>query len=152
MNEALSTLLRPPRLRTSGEEEERHATWFELFFDLVFVAAVAQLADGFVHAPSAEAFLRFGGLFVAIAWAWMGVAFYANRFDTDDIVYRGVKSVAMLGVAALAVTVTDVMAGTGNSTAFARSDVTVRGFRSAVSARPRRLGRGRGPQRAEPSL
>ena len=40
-----SAWIDPPRLRTSAEQEEeereRHATWFELFFDLVFVAAVA---------------------------------------------------------------------------------------------------------------
>jgi low temperature requirement protein LtrA len=34
--------LRPPRLRTLAEEDdenERHASWLELFFDLVFVVA-----------------------------------------------------------------------------------------------------------------
>ena len=36
--------LEPPRLRTTADpHEQRHATWFELFFDLVFVAAVSQL-------------------------------------------------------------------------------------------------------------
>jgi low temperature requirement protein LtrA len=30
---------------TGGEPGERHASWLELFFDLVVVAAVAQLAD-----------------------------------------------------------------------------------------------------------
>jgi hypothetical protein len=36
--------LEPPRLRTTADpDERRHATWFELFFDLVFVAAVSQL-------------------------------------------------------------------------------------------------------------
>lgn len=35
----------PPRLRSGQESEvERHASWLELFYDLVFVAAVAQLA------------------------------------------------------------------------------------------------------------
>ena len=38
----------PPRCgrsRSEGEDE-RHATWLELFFDLVFVVAIAQLAEG----------------------------------------------------------------------------------------------------------
>jgi len=35
---------RPPRLRTVGAaDEERHATWLELFFDLVFVICIAVL-------------------------------------------------------------------------------------------------------------
>ena len=39
--------LRPPRLRTlAGEdaEDERHASWLELFFDIVFVVAIAELS------------------------------------------------------------------------------------------------------------
>ena len=38
-------LRHPPRLRPADSETHRHATWMELFFDLVFVAAVARLAE-----------------------------------------------------------------------------------------------------------
>jgi low temperature requirement protein LtrA len=131
--------LRPPRLRTTLEgDEERHATWFELFFDLVFVAAVAQLAEGLANDLSASVFLRFAGLFVVIAWAWMGYAFYANRFDTDDIVYRIAKAGAMMAVASLAVTEPDVLEGTGGSAAFAISYVIVRALLLALYVRARR--------------
>ena len=74
----------PPRLRTLDDEDERHATWLELFFDLVFVVAVAQLADGLAADPSVHGFLVFAGLFVPVWWAWVGYTFYADRFDTDD--------------------------------------------------------------------
>ncbi len=34
--------LQPPRLRIGEDSEEhRHATWLELFYDLVFVVAIA---------------------------------------------------------------------------------------------------------------
>lgn len=37
--------LQPPRLRIGEDSEEhRHATWLELFYDLVFVVAVSQVA------------------------------------------------------------------------------------------------------------
>jgi low temperature requirement protein LtrA len=37
--------LRPPRLRPVAQGEgERHASWLELFFDLMIVVAIAQLA------------------------------------------------------------------------------------------------------------
>lgn len=37
-------LWKPPRLRLGeGGEGERHATWLELFYDLLFAAVVAQL-------------------------------------------------------------------------------------------------------------
>ena len=63
-----ATWIRPPRLRTQSEQErERHATWYELFFDLVFVAAVAQLATALSREPTQAGFLRFAGLFVPIA-------------------------------------------------------------------------------------
>jgi low temperature requirement protein LtrA len=127
MSVAPTVWFRPPRLRTHAEEEgERHATWYELYFDLVFVAAVAQLATALSREPTSAGFLRFVGLFVPIAWAWTGFTFYANRFDTDDVVYRLVKAVAMLAIAALAISVHSVMRGGHGSVTFAVCYVVVR--------------------------
>ena len=117
--------LRPPQLRTVGEETERHATWLELFFDLVLVAAVGQLAASLAGQPTATGFARYAGLFVPVAWAWMGFTFYANRFDTDDFAYRLLKALAMLAVVALAIEVRPAMAG-GDGTGFALAYVGVR--------------------------
>jgi low temperature requirement protein LtrA len=49
-----SRLLEPPRLRTAGRgiQDDRRATWLELFFDLVFVAAVGQLANSLIAEPT----------------------------------------------------------------------------------------------------
>ncbi len=106
-------LLDPPRLRTRGRDldEMRRATWLELFFDLVFVAAVSQLANALAAEPTAGRFFEFMGLFVPVWWAWMGFTFYANRFDTDDLVYRLLMLCAMFGVAALATTIPSVFDG-----------------------------------------
>ena len=107
---ALSRLLEPPRLRTLGigAEDDRRATWLELFFDLVFVAAVGQLANALSSDPTVGRFFEFLGLFVPVWWAWMGFTFYANRFDTDDLLYRLLTLLAMFGVAAVATTVPSV--------------------------------------------
>jgi low temperature requirement protein LtrA len=106
-------LLEPPRLRTRGRglDEMRRATWLELFFDLVFVAAVGQLAMALSAEPTTARFFEFLGLFVPVWWAWMGFTFYANRFDTDDLVYRLLLLVAMFGVAVLATTIPSVFDG-----------------------------------------
>jgi hypothetical protein len=40
-----SSHLLPPRVRALDESQGRRATWLELFFDLVFVVAVAQLSN-----------------------------------------------------------------------------------------------------------
>jgi low temperature requirement protein LtrA len=110
---ALSRLLDPPRLRTLGadQEDDRRATWLELFFDLVFVAAVGQLANALSAEPTAGRFFEFLGLFVPVWWAWMGFTYYANRFDTDDLVYRLLTLLAMFAVAVLATTVPSVFDG-----------------------------------------
>ena len=105
--------LRPPALRTpaAGEGDERHASWLELFFDLVFVVAIAELAQELVRDHSLGGFAIFAGLFLPVFIAWQGFTFYADRFDSDDVVFRAVMLAAMLAIAALAVQIPDVAAG-----------------------------------------
>ncbi len=103
----MKSWLQPPRLRI-GEESEaepRHATWLELFYDLVFVVAVSQLAHNLSKDVSLTGFFGFVMLFLPVWWTWIGTTFYANRFDSDDIGRRLLMGVQMLAVAALAVNV-----------------------------------------------
>jgi low temperature requirement protein LtrA len=115
----------PPRLRTLEDdvEDERHATWLELFFDLVFVVAIAQLADGLADDPSVRGFLIFAGLFVAVWWAWVGYTFYADRFDTDDPPHRVLMIAGMFVVAVLASVIPDAFHGETASFALAYAGV-----------------------------
>src|SRR3954469_12015998 len=79
----------PPRLRVIEElGVERRATWLELFFDLVFVVAVAELAGVLHDDPDWGGAARFAGLSVPVIWCWMNFIFYADQFDTDDVPYR----------------------------------------------------------------
>ena len=135
--------LQPPQLRQLEEDAERHATWLELFFDLVFVVAVNQLAVKLAKDTSPAGFARFGGLFVPALWAWVGFTFYANRFDTDDALYRLMKMAAMLGIVALAINVPHGTTSHG-SVGFAISFVGVRAVLLAMYARARRHVRGPG--------
>lgn len=108
--------LQPPRLRIGEEvaEEHRHATWLELFYDLVFVVAVSQIAHYLHEDITLKGFLGFVFLFIPVWWAWIGTTFYANRFDSDDIKHRLLTGLQMLAVAALAVNIHD---GLGESSA-----------------------------------
>lgn len=127
----------PPVLRTAGgAEEERGTSWLELFFDLVFVVAVAQLAVALAEDLSATGFLRFFLLFVPVWWAWVGYTMYADRFDTDDPAFRAMMLVGMLGIAALAVSVPGAFGG--GSAAFAISYVAVRAVLILLYERARR--------------
>jgi low temperature requirement protein LtrA len=82
---------------------------------------------------TAGGLLRFLAFFVPVWWAWMGFTFYANRFDTDDLPYRLLIFVAMLGVAALATTLPDAFAGA--SRGFVLAYVFVRVVLLALYAR-----------------
>jgi low temperature requirement protein LtrA len=125
----------PPRMRTLEEDDgdERHATWLELFFDLVFVVAVAQLADGLAEDPSLRGFLVFAGLFVPVWWAWVGYTFYADRFDTDDPPHRVLMIAGMFAVAVLASVIPGAFHGETASFAFAY--VGVRAVTVVLNAR-----------------
>jgi low temperature requirement protein LtrA len=136
--------LEPPRLRTIEEASERHATWFELFFDLVFVAAIAELGAGLSRDPSGAGFARFAGLFVAVGWAWTGFTLYANRFDTDDLIYRLAKATAALAVAAVAIEIPRLIEGHGGAVGFAVGYAVVRSLLVALYLRARRHVRGEG--------
>jgi low temperature requirement protein LtrA len=136
--------LRPPRLRTVAKGEgERHASWLELFFDLVLVVAIAQLAHLFVHHPDWHGAALAGGLYLAVFLAWQGFSFYADRFDTDDLPFRVATFVQMLALLALAVQIPDV--GRGSYAGFAIAFAVFRGilvalyvraYRHAAEARP----------------
>jgi low temperature requirement protein LtrA len=93
-----------PRLRLLDEAPaERRATWLELFFDLVYVVAIAELAGVLHDRPDWAGFGRFAGLSVPVVWTWMNFIFYADQFDTDDVAYRLAVFGAMLAAAAFAV-------------------------------------------------
>ncbi|MGH8959310.1 MAG: low temperature requirement protein A [Acidimicrobiia bacterium] len=89
----------PPRLRTM-EHEERRATWLELFYDLAYVVAVAVLADRLLHDMAGVA--AFLGYFGLLWWLWASHTYYADRYDTDDLVYRLLAAGQMVSVVAIA--------------------------------------------------
>ncbi len=100
------SLWQSPRLRISEENETgRSATWLELFYDLIFVVAIAELGHNLSGNISLSGFLGFVALFVPIWWCWVGATFYATRFDTDDVGHRLLMLLQMAIVATLAVNV-----------------------------------------------
>ena len=94
----------PPRLRTL-EESERTATWLELFYDLAFVAAVAMMGTRLVHDVTWPSIASYFAYFALVWWLWASHTFYADRYDTDDLIYRFLAGAQMVGVALIAVSV-----------------------------------------------
>lgn len=79
--------------------EGRKATWFELFFDLVFVVAVAQLAGAYAHHYDAGGAAVFALAFLAMWWCWLGHTFHATRFDDDGAHRRALGFVQIAATA-----------------------------------------------------
>ncbi|MBA2359078.1 MAG: low temperature requirement protein A, partial [Actinobacteria bacterium] len=100
---------------------------------MVFVVAVAQLAGTLSADPTLGGFLEFAGLFAPIWWAWVGFTFYADRFDTDDVVHRLLVLAGMFGMATLAVQVPGAAGETAR--AFTVAYLVVRGLVIVLNAR-----------------
>nr|WP_225954877.1 low temperature requirement protein A [Kibdelosporangium phytohabitans] len=92
-------MVRPPALRTGWEAS---ASRLELFFDLAYVLVVFELAAAFLKSLTWTGLGTFAALFFAIWTSWVGYTLYANRFDTDDVVFRIAKLAATLCTAGCA--------------------------------------------------
>lgn len=102
----------PLRLHLGHDREQtRHATWLELFFDLVFVFAIAELAHLLHSDLSWMGMAGFVGLFVPVWWLWIDFSYYADQFDVDSGPYRLVMLGVMFGLVVLALTVHDALQG-----------------------------------------
>jgi low temperature requirement protein LtrA len=71
------------QLRDRDDEDSSRVSFVELFYDLVFVFAVAQLAVYLVDNVTPEGAVRAGVLFVAVWWLWINTTWVTNRLDPD---------------------------------------------------------------------
>lgn len=85
----------------------RKATWFELFFDLVFVVAVAQLSGAYAHHFDWSGAAGSGLLLLAMWWCWLGHTFHATRFDQQRLDQRLLGLAQILAVTIMAYGVSD---------------------------------------------
>ncbi|MEI7026349.1 low temperature requirement protein A [Paenibacillus sp. y28] len=71
---------------------EKKVTWLELFYDLLFVAAVSKASHVLLHVEhgsfSIEYLAKFVLIFVPVWWAWVGETLFVNRFGQDILSHR----------------------------------------------------------------
>ena len=101
MNNHPIPLVRTVRLWARGHDSRR-ASWLELFFDLIFVAAVSQVGVPLGEDYTIHGLVRYALMFLLIWWAWFGHTMYSTRFDADDVVHRLLTLVQIFAAAAMA--------------------------------------------------
>lgn len=87
-------------------EENRSATPLELFYDLIFVVAIANLAAAFHHAYAnnhiSHGVVSFFMVFLSIWWAWNQYTWFASSFDNSGVKFKLATLWQMVGVLVLA--------------------------------------------------
>lgn len=109
----------PPQLRTKEDEGGRTATWLELFYDLAFVVAVAVIAGRLLNDVSGPGVASYIGYFALLWWLWASHTYYADRYDTDDLVYRVLAAGQMAAVVVIAAALSPGEASSTEAFAFA---------------------------------
>ena len=92
----------------SASHPEKKVNWLELFFDLIFAAAIIQLGNTLSDEVTStqrilEPLAKFAGLFVPLWVSWAGFTFYSNRFSIDDFLHRVLTFGLMFGVGVAAI-------------------------------------------------
>jgi low temperature requirement protein LtrA len=98
----------PPR-KTIDREEDRSVTFLELFYDLVYVVLVAELAHSLATHADLQGTLGFAFLFIIVWWAWINGTTYHELHGNNDIRTRVFTFLQMFTVAAMAVFAHDAL-------------------------------------------
>ena len=96
---------RGPVVPRDPHEPHRVASPLELFFDLIFVVAIASAGAQCHHAlieGHHNTLLGYVMAFGAIWWAWLNYTWYSSAYDNDDVVFRVLSFVIMTGALMLA--------------------------------------------------
>ena len=104
---------------------EKPVSWLELFFDLVFVAAVAQVGTPLGHEYTFVGLARYAFLFFLIWWAWLGHTMFNTRFLVDDSVQRIFTLIQIFATAVMAANAKDALSSR-DSAGFAAAYALVR--------------------------
>ncbi|MDS0260461.1 low temperature requirement protein A [Haloarcula sp. S1CR25-12] len=117
----------------------RHASWLELFLDLVFVVAVAALGAMLHENLTLAGLVEFVALFAIVWWIWLSLSYFADVFDTGDPVSVAMIIASMFGLVFLSGTVGSAFHGA--SFDFAVTVLLLRGYLTAAHVRARHLRR-----------
>jgi low temperature requirement protein LtrA len=94
-------------LQATTQARERPVHWLELFYDLVFAAAVVTFSHSISESPSPVQNVVEVIAFDGVWMMWVATTLHANTFGVDDAVHRGLVLVQMLLLTVVAIAVGD---------------------------------------------
>src|ERR1700726_29237 len=84
-------------MRARRLHEHHRVTFFELFFDLVFVFAITQISHTLLGNPTSTGLLHTTMLFLAVWWVWIYTSWITNWLDPERMPVRILLFALMLG-------------------------------------------------------
>src|SRR6184192_4813514 len=107
----ISTLIKSrffsaPKLWPADERHVRRPGWTELFYDLVFAAAISQLGTPLEADYSLHGVVHYAFLLALVFLAWLGYTNFSTQFAVDDVVQRALIVAQVFFVAVMAANAT----------------------------------------------
>lgn len=123
----MSRFIRPTSLRLPDKKNERHATWLEIFFDLIFAVIVVQLSDRLSNNFTLTGLFQCSALLIPSMWTWVSYTVFSARFDNNDGIHWLMTFIIMYAGAVMAIQIPTALenGGTGFSTGFIISQISL---------------------------
>jgi low temperature requirement protein LtrA len=93
--------------------KERKSSWLELFFDLAYVAAIAQLTYVLSSRYSFGEVVQFLFLFLLVFYSWLISSVFKNIYEEEDTFYIFATQVQMIFAVMMSIFVPTVFIGDG---------------------------------------
>ena len=89
----------------SAQHKERKVSWLELFYDLVYVIAIAKITGHFSEHINIEGFIDYIFFFSIIFWGWLNGSLYHDLHESEGLRTKLMTLWQILIVAALVITI-----------------------------------------------
>lgn len=134
-----SRFLSEPKLWPAHERHVRRPDWTELFFDLIFAAAISQLSTPLDTDFSFAGILRYAFLLALVFLAWFGYTAFSTQYAIDDVAQRALTIGQVFLVAVMAANATSGLSSR-EAAGFGAAYGGVRAILALQYIRVRRLG------------
>lgn len=105
----MSRFIQTASLRLPNEEIERHASWLEIFFDLIFAVIITQISSRLTHHLNLTGILQCSALFIPVMWTWASYTVFAARFDNNDSIHWLMTFVIMFAGVIMAIQIPNAL-------------------------------------------